>query len=403
MDDDGSLAQTRESAVTGLRRLSLPVAGWAALVTLSCGFVTLLTAILVNAYAAAGVLLGAVASVAGAGIWFGRQLDRAVREPVDGPDPGEDGVGEPAKAPHSRVSSGLRELRRIDEAMESLRLRIRVADEIAERYRRDAESAGIGMFELLSGLVAAEEGTRGQLAAELHDSVAQSLGAARRLLAEGPDPAVWAQIAPLVEESEEALRATMARTRPPALRDGDLAAAVSQLRDDFALRYGLNVSLEWPVAEYPLPLVTAVTVYRFFQEALLNVLKHAEVDEAVASLTVDARHLTAVVRDSGPGFDMARQPVAGVGGRHVGLGLLRERARLAGGSVDVMSAPGAGTMLSLRLPRPAAPADWAASLPATAPATTIPAPADPADPAVSEPGWSVTPHLPPVARPPSSS
>lgn len=145
----------------------------------------------------------------------------------------------------------------------------------------------------------------------------------------------------------------MARTRPPALRDGDLAAAVSQLRDDLELRYGLAVELEWPVVEYPLPLATAVTVYRFFQEALLNVLKHAEVDEAVASLTVDARHLTAVVRDSGPGFDMARQPVAGVGGRHVGLGLLRERARLAGGSVDVMSAPGAGTMLSLRLPRPA--------------------------------------------------
>jgi signal transduction histidine kinase len=113
--------------------------------------------------------------------------------------------------------------------------------------------------------------------------------------------------------------------------------------------------LEWPVDEYPLPLATAVTVYRFFQEALLNVLKHADVDEAVASLTVDGRQLTAVVRDNGPGFDMARQAAAGVGGRQVGLGLLRERARLAGGSVDVMSAPGAGTMLTLRLPRPTRP------------------------------------------------
>jgi signal transduction histidine kinase len=133
---------------------------------------------------------------------------------------------------------------------------------------------------------------------------------------------------------------------------------VSILRDDFDMRYGLRVTLEWPDVEYPLPLATAVTIYRFFQEGLLNVLKHAEVDEAVASLTVDRQHLTAVVRDDGPGFDMAKQAAAGVGGRHVGLGLLRERARLAGGSVDVMSAPGAGTMLTLRLPRPTPPPNW---------------------------------------------
>jgi signal transduction histidine kinase len=235
------------------------------------------------------------------------------------------------------------------------------------------------MFELLSGLVAAEEGTRGQLAAELHDSVAQSLGAALRMLADPFDEQLWAEIGPLVEEAEEALRATMARTRPPALRDGDLAAAVSILRDDLDMRYGLRVTLEWPDREYPLPLATGVTLYRFFQEGLLNVLKHAEVDEAVASLTVDGRHLTAVVRDSGPGFDMTNQAAAGVGGRHVGLGLLRERARLAGGSVDVMSAPGAGTMLTLRLPRPATPADW--TDPAETPAiAALPAPRDLSNP-----------------------
>ena len=48
---------------------------------------------------------------------------------------------------------------------------------------------------------------------------------------------------------------------------------------------------------------TAVTVYRFFQEALLNVVKHADVDEAWATLDVDERGVTASVSDSGPGFD----------------------------------------------------------------------------------------------------
>jgi signal transduction histidine kinase len=339
----------------GLNRPTLPLAVWTAIATLLLGGITLLTTVFAGALIGFAVLVVLVAAMTVGGVWLAQQLEmmrwRALAQLADTADPS----AEPLLRGRSR---GLRELRRLDDALAALRMRIRLVDEIADRHRRDADSAGVGMFELLSGLVAAEEGTRGQLAAELHDSVAQSLGAARRILSDPLDAEHWSEAGSLVEESEEALRATMARTRPPALREGDLAVAVTQFRDDLQLRYGLHVALEWPLAAYPLPLASAVTVYRFFQEALLNVLKHADVDEAVASLTIDNGHLTAVVRDSGPGFDMARQPVAGVGGRHVGLGLLRERARLAGGSVDVMSAPGAGTMLTLRLPVPAAPANW---------------------------------------------
>lgn len=336
------------------------------------GTSTLLAGTFAGTYVAVGVLAATLALAAAGAHALGQQFERVSTRALAGVATGEQPLGS-SPQPSQRALRGLRELHRLDEALRALGQRIQVADEVAERYRRDADSAGMGMFELLSGLVAAEEGTRGQLAAELHDSVAQSLAAARRMLSEPRDEDLWAKVAPLVEEAEDALRATMARTRPPALRDGDLAAAVSILRDDLDMRYGLRVRLEWPDTEYPLPLATAVTLYRFFQEGLLNVLKHADVDEAVASLTVDGRHLIAVVRDSGPGFDMAKQPAAGVGGRHVGLGLLRERARLAGGTVDVMSAPGAGTMLTLRLPRPAAPPNW------TEPAE-LPAQCDPSDP-----------------------
>jgi signal transduction histidine kinase len=361
-------------------RPSLPLAAWAALVALLVGLVTLGAGVVGGPLAAGGVVLAAVMGCAALGSWFGRRLEavrtRALAQLADG-----------TSNPTAAAPRELRELRRLDDALVALRLRIQLADEVADQHRRAADSAGTGMFELLSGLVAAEEGTRGQLAAELHDTVAQSLGAARRMLSDPPDPAgsaaLWDDIAPLVEEAEDALRATMARTRPPALREGNLAVAVTQFRDDLEMRYGLHVALEWPIVEYPLPLATAVTIYRFFQEALLNVLKHADVDEAVASLSIDGRQLTAVVRDSGPGFDLANQPVAGSGGRHVGLGLLRERARLAGGSVDVMSAPGAGTMLTLRLPLPAAPEGWSEP--------------------VSAPGSSVRPRLPLEARQPSSS
>jgi signal transduction histidine kinase len=233
--------------------------------------------------------------------------------------------------------------------VDALQRRVRIADEVAERHRRSAETASAGMFELLSGLVAAEEGARGQLAAELHDTVAQSLATAQALLNDYDDAVSIRRARDMVSEAEEQVRAVMARTRPPALREGDLARAVSSLRDDLRNRYGIEVELSWPGEAYPLPLVTAVTTYRFFQEGLLNVVKHADVDAARAQLWVDEDWVVATVIDNGLGFDPAA--VHSDGGRQVGLGLLRERARLVGGSLDVSSTPVRGTTLTLRLPR----------------------------------------------------
>jgi signal transduction histidine kinase len=252
------------------------------------------------------------------------------------------------------------ELAELAKVLDALHLRVRVADDLGERHRREAQTAGAGVFELLSGLVAAEEGARGQLAAELHDTVAQSLMIARGLLASKPSsPEDIAKLTDYVEDAEEQVRAVMARTRPPALREGDLASAVGGLRADMEARYGLVVHVDWPGSPYPLPLAAAITVYRFFQEALLNVVKHADVDDARLCLRVEEDAVVAEVHDEGPGFDPAL--VRPDRGRHVGLGLLRERARLSGGGLEVESLEGRGTKLRLRLPRAAqvAPGDLA--------------------------------------------
>ncbi len=149
-------------------------------------------------------------------------------------DPAAPVTGSTAAAVPDWSGSEMVELAR---TLDALHLRVRMADEVAERHRRSAETASAGMFELLAGLVEAEEGARGQLSAELHDTVAQSLMTARSLLA-GPASGIEAA-SELVAEAEEQVRAVMARTRPPALRDGDLARAVAALRDDMDNRYGL--------------------------------------------------------------------------------------------------------------------------------------------------------------------
>jgi len=274
-------------------------------------------------------------------------------------------AGRTERRPPVQASTELVDLARV---LDALQLRARVADEVAAQAYRSAEQASAGVFELLSGLVAAEEATRGQLSAELHDTVAQTLAAARGVLHDtgpGVDPerrdVAVAQARELVEEAEEQVRAVMARARPAELREGDLASAVGALRREFASRYLFTVRLTWPEQPYPLPLVSAVTVYRFFQEALLNVVKHADVEEAEAVLSIEGNELVAQVKDAGPGF--VPSEVRSTGGRHVGLGLLRERARLAGGSLVLDTAPTAGTTLTLRLPL--SPRDSA--LPAAAP------------------------------------
>ena len=251
-----------------------------------------------------------------------------------------------------RSTATTRELAELAKVVDALHLRARVAEQLGERHRREALTAAAGVFELVSGLVAAEEGARGQLAAELHDTVAQSLMIATGMLAGGPlSPDQLVRLADHVLDAEEQVRALMARTRPPALREGDLASAVDGLRADLQARYALTVHVDWPADAHPLPLASAVTVYRFFQEALLNVVKHADVDDAHLRLEVTADTVLAIVRDEGPGFDP--QAVRPDRGRHVGLSLLRERARLSGGTLEVDSAEGADTVLTLRLPRSA--------------------------------------------------
>jgi signal transduction histidine kinase len=296
--------------------------------------------------ALAAASAGALAAAAGAG-WLadrvGRRLRAVGRNAVRR-------IADPAAAlPTERgwTRPPGAEVAELAATVDGLAQRVRVADELAERYRRSAETASAGMFELLSGLVAAEEGARGQLSAELHDTLAQSLLLARSLLTGcPPDPD---RAAELVAEAEEQVRALLSRLRPAALREGDLAGAVGQLAEEYLARYGLVIDLSWPARAHPLPMATAVTVYRFFQEALSNVVKHADGDRARAGLTVDGTEVVATVADDGPGFDPDQvRPRAG---RQVGLVLLAERARLAGGALTVRSAPDAGTAVTLRLPR----------------------------------------------------
>jgi signal transduction histidine kinase len=89
-------------------------------------------------------------------------------------------------------------------------------------------------------------------------------------------------------------------------------------------------------------------IYRIVQEALTNVVKHAQADRVEIQIAVDGEELTVEVIDNGKGFDAER--MSGVGAAGWGLLGIRERTQLLGGEARFRSAPGAGTRISVRIP-----------------------------------------------------
>ncbi|MCA1711743.1 MAG: histidine kinase [Actinobacteria bacterium] len=199
-------------------------------------------------------------------------------------------------------------------------------------------------FTLFTQLVYAEEATRAQIAAELHDAVAQTMAKALMELRAGRSEEACSS----VQEAEEQLRAVMARMRPPELADGNLAGAIAELCNDLQRRYDVDVEVAWPEASVPLSTPLATTMFRFVQEMLLNAVVHADGVGVRLDVRLAGADLIVTVSDRGPGF--VPTAVVSADGRHVGLKLARERARLAGGVINVESAPGQGTRVTLTLP-----------------------------------------------------
>jgi two-component system sensor histidine kinase UhpB len=196
----------------------------------------------------------------------------------------------------------------------------------------------------------AQEGERARLARDLHDEANQALtGVLLRLEATAQDAP--AELRQELRETQSVATQAMGELvrlarelRPVALDDLGLGAALRTQIDDFGRRAGVRTTLSLPPGGVEdIGADEQLVVYRVVQEGLSNVARHA----AASSVRVDVEHGEdgTVVRlvDDGAGFTP--------GGAAAGLGLtgMRERAVLAGGRVDVASAPGAGTTIELRL------------------------------------------------------
>jgi len=147
--------------------------------------------------------------------------------------------------------------------------------------------------------------------------------------------------------SEEALRdmqALLIELRPAALDGAGLVPALQEICAAYHDRLGVSVDARLDDVTVPEPVEHALL--RITQEACANAVRHGHARQLAVSMTRQDGHVELVVRDTGTGFDPAA-PHAGAGLTHI-----RERVAELGGTVDIDSAPGDGTALTVRMPAP---------------------------------------------------
>jgi signal transduction histidine kinase len=196
---------------------------------------------------------------------------------------------------------------------------------------------------------------RQRLARELHDSVTQALygislyaEAAGRALADGDTGPVATNLQEIGETTRQALAETrllLFELRPPLLEEQGLAAALRARLQAVEARAGLETAFDCH-GEGRLALDKEQELYRLAQEALNNVLKHAHASRVEVRLDLASNPAMLEVCDDGAGFD----PALG-GGGGFGLPGMRERAERLGGTLQIESAPGAGTRVRVEVPR----------------------------------------------------
>jgi len=198
---------------------------------------------------------------------------------------------------------------------------------------------------------------RGRIARELHDSLEQALagislqldGFARTL---GQLPVESARALHLaramVRHGQEEARRTVRNLRTLALEKNDLPTALAQMAQSAGEGAAARIAMEVTGTRGPLSPKIESHLLRIGQEATTNALKHAQAKNIRLRLHYEPRVVELSIRDDGRGFDTERALPSEAG--HFGLLGMRERAEKIGGTLNLVSRPGAGTTVQVQVP-----------------------------------------------------
>jgi len=208
------------------------------------------------------------------------------------------------------------------------------------------------LAELTAHIEQAKEDERTRIAREIHDDLGGNLTAIKMALAmlsarlpqDQPDLIDKANyVDDLVDRTIEAVHRISLDLRPSTLDLGIVAALEWQARE-FEKQMGIAVIMRCPDKDLELESDHASALFRIFQEALTNIAKHADATRVTVSLRRQRNLLTLSICDNGRGI----QPADRLKPQSFGLRGMSERASALGGTLALSSAPGGGTMVTIK-------------------------------------------------------
>lgn len=203
----------------------------------------------------------------------------------------------------------------------------------------------------------AQETERRRVAMELHDELGQALTAIKINLQVGErfrhqSPAeLNTENIRIVDEALLQMRRLAYGLRPSMLDDLGLASALRWMAEQTAQRSGLVIRFEPDVREVRLAPEIEIAVFRIAQEALTNIVRHAQARNVQMTLQYEGDALVLNVQDDGCGFDLAAMRARAAAGRSMGVLGMEERATLIGAELRIESTAGQGSRLRLRCPQ----------------------------------------------------
>jgi len=228
--------------------------------------------------------------------------------------------------------------------------------DITERKRSEEElrQSESRLRLLTQRMLEIQETERARFARDLHDQLGQDLvflkiqaESLAKSLADEPRLQEKAMEIANVADRLKMTSSRIAASIGPGILDGlGLVRAVEWCAEDFERRTGISCPVDTPIADIKVAQATATATYRVLQEALTNVWRHAGASQVEVKLEKEGDWVVLTIADNGVGIN------AGLLSRKSTLGFLGmyERARLAGGSLNVASGSGRGTRIVVRLP-----------------------------------------------------
>lgn len=245
-------------------------------------------------------------------------------------------------------------LQEANEALES-RVQTRTAQLAATN---EQVRAGQARLQALSQqLLTAQEAERRHIARELHDEIGQSLSALKINLQGIQRRADAASVATQIEDSVaiaervlQQVRTLSLDLRPSLLDDMGLEIALNWYLHRLAERAGWNAHLEARLKDERMPAEIETVCFRVVQEALTNVMRHAQATQVQIKLYQSTEGLELVILDNGVGFDVSAARQRAAQGGSLGLLGIPERVGLVGGRVSIFSTPGQGSEIRATFP-----------------------------------------------------